>query len=211
MYRHHPQTTLARRLVADGALGRLTTVRAALTVSVDPGDIRRSVELGGGALGDLGTYCVSAARLFAGQPERVYAEQVVDGAAGVDLRLAATMRMPDDVLAQLDIGLDLPRRDELELIGTEGKLTVPDPWLCRRGFVELERDGRSQRLPADPSGTFGLADPDHDAYRIEFDTISAAILGQAQPSFGRTDAVDQASALQALRRSSELAAPIDLP
>ena len=71
MYRHHPQTTLARKLVADGAIGRLAYVRAALSVSVEPGDIRRSVELGGGALGDLGCYCVSAIRLFAGEPTRV--------------------------------------------------------------------------------------------------------------------------------------------
>jgi hypothetical protein len=48
MYRHHPQTSLARRLVADGAVGELAQIRAALSVSVPPGDIRRSVELGGG-------------------------------------------------------------------------------------------------------------------------------------------------------------------
>jgi D-xylose 1-dehydrogenase (NADP+, D-xylono-1,5-lactone-forming) len=50
MYRHHPQTTLARKLVADGAIGRLAYVRAALTVSVPPDDIRRSPALGGGVL-----------------------------------------------------------------------------------------------------------------------------------------------------------------
>ncbi|HEV8650862.1 MAG TPA: Gfo/Idh/MocA family oxidoreductase [Actinomycetes bacterium] len=210
MYRHHPQTALARKLVSEGALGRLTSVRAALSVSVDPRDIRRSAELGGGALLDLGCYCVSAVRLFAGQPKRVYAEQVRDGAAGIDLRLSATMRMPYHVLAQFDVGLDLPRRDELELIGTGGKLTIPDPWLCRRGYLELERDGDSERLPVDPAGSFGLVHPDHDVYRIELDTISAAIAGGEQPSFGRTDAVDQATVLQALRRSSEHTVPVGL-
>jgi len=63
MYRHHPQTALARRLVADGAIGRLATVRAALSVSVPAGDIRRSVGLGGGAPGDLGCYRASAGGL----------------------------------------------------------------------------------------------------------------------------------------------------
>jgi D-xylose 1-dehydrogenase (NADP+, D-xylono-1,5-lactone-forming) len=52
MWRHHPQTTLASRLVADGAIGRLAYVRVALSVGVEPGDLRRSVELGGGALND---------------------------------------------------------------------------------------------------------------------------------------------------------------
>lgn len=67
MYRHHPQTRLAQRLVADGAIGALASVRAALTVSVEKGDIRRSAKLGGGALWDLGCYCVSSIRLFAGE------------------------------------------------------------------------------------------------------------------------------------------------
>jgi D-xylose 1-dehydrogenase (NADP+, D-xylono-1,5-lactone-forming) len=133
-----------------------------------------------------------ARRLFAGEPERVWAEQVPDGPGGVDLRLAATLRMPDDVLAQFGVGLDLPRRDELELVGTEGKLTLPDPWLCRPDHLELERDGDLERLPADPDGTFGLTDPDHDVYRIELDTVSAAIAAGDELPFSGPDAVAQA-------------------
>ena len=208
MWRHHPQTTLARKLVAGGAIGRLAYVRAALSVSVLPGDIRRSVELGGGALGDLGCYCVSAIRLFAGDPERVWAAQVRDGPGGVDLRLAATLRLPGDILAQFDVALDLTRRDELELVGTEGRLTVPDPWLCRTSHLELSRDGRVERIPVDPEGASGLTDPDHDVYRIELDTVSAAIAGGGEPSFGRADAVAQATVLEALHRSAELGRPV---
>jgi xylose dehydrogenase (NAD/NADP) len=92
-------------------------------------------------------------------PTRVWAEPVLDGAAGpdggVDLRLAATMRLPDQVLALFDVGLDLIRRDQLELVGTRGRLTVPDPWLCRTGAVVLETGGRTQRLQADPDDAWG--------------------------------------------------------
>jgi D-xylose 1-dehydrogenase (NADP+, D-xylono-1,5-lactone-forming) len=202
MWRHHPRTTLVRKLVADGAIGRLASVRAALSVGVEPGDIRRRVDLGGGALGDLGCYCVSAIRLFAGEPQRVWAEQVTDGPGGVDLRLAVTLRLPGDVLAQFDVGLDLPRRDELELVGTEGKLTIPDPWLCRPDHLELHRDGRVERVPTDPGGTLALTDPAHDVYRIELDTISTAIATGDEPLFGRPDAIAQARVLQALRHAT---------
>jgi predicted dehydrogenase len=65
MWRLHPQTTLARRLVADGAIGRLAHTRAALRITTAPGDVRRSPELGGGALSDLGCYCASLAGLAA--------------------------------------------------------------------------------------------------------------------------------------------------
>jgi D-xylose 1-dehydrogenase (NADP+, D-xylono-1,5-lactone-forming) len=211
MWRHHPQTTLARKLVADGTIGRLAHMRAALSVSVEPGDIRRSVELGGGALGDLGCYCVSAIRLFAGEPDLVHASQVRDGPAGVDLRLAATLCMPGDVLAQFDVGLDLTRRDELELVGTEGMLTIPDPWLCRSPHLELSRDGHRELVPVDPDGTLALTDPDHDVYRIELDTISAALAAGGEPPFGRSDAIAQATVLEALYHSTEQGAPVDLP
>jgi predicted dehydrogenase len=210
MYRHHPQTTLARKLVAGGAIGRLAHVRAALSVSVPPDDIRRSLELGGGALGDLGCYCASAIRLFAGEPERVWATQVRDGEGGVDLRLAATLRLPADVLAQFDVALDLTRRDELELVGTEGRLTVPDPWLCRATHLELSRDGQVERIPVDPEGALAPSDPDHDVYRIELDTVSAALAAGGAPPFGRPDAIAQATVLEALHRSAELGTPVDL-
>ena len=210
MYRHHPQTTLARQLVAGGAIGRLAHVRAALSVSVPPDDIRRSLELGGGALGDLGCYCASAIRLFAGEPERVWATQARDGEGGVDLRLAATLRLPADVLAQFDVALDLTRRDELELVGTEGRLTVPDPWLCRTTHLELSRDGQVERIPVDPEGALAPTDPDHDVYRIELDTVSAALAAGGAPPFGRSDAIAQATVLEALHRSAELGTPVDL-
>jgi D-xylose 1-dehydrogenase (NADP+, D-xylono-1,5-lactone-forming) len=215
MWRHHPQTILARRLLAEGAIGRLSTIRAALTVDVPPGDVRRSPALGGGALYDLGCYCVSAARLFGGHPTRVWAEPVPDGAAGpdsgVDLRLAATMRLPDQVLALFDVGLDLTRRDQLELVGAGGRLVVPDPWLCRAGAVELETGGRTQRLLADPDGAFGLTGEEADAYRIEFDVVSAAIAAGDPTGFGRADMVGQAAVLEAVGRSAATGLPVELP
>jgi predicted dehydrogenase len=216
MWRHHPQTRLAQRLLADGAIGRLAYIRAALTVSVEPGDIRRTGRLGGGASLDLGCYCISAIRLFGGQPLHAAAEQVIDtadGADGGDLRMAATFALPGGVLAQFDVALDFPRRDELELIGTGGKITIPDPWLCRYGFVGLERGPVSERLPADPAGEYGLsAGPgSDDAYRIEVEAASRAIMAGAAPAFGRADAIDQAAAIEAVRRAAAVGVRVNLP
>ena len=209
MYRYHPQTRLAQRLVEQGSIGTLTCIRSALSTTVPADDIRRDRALGGGAYLDLGCYCMSASRLFGGNPQRLYAEAVRD-ANGVDRRVAATMQLGHDVLAQFDVGLDLPRRDELELIGTEGTIVVPDPWLCRGAAVELHRDGRTERLPADPEGAYALAHDGYDVYRIELDAVSEAIAGGDGLPFAAADAIDQAAALQALARSSEIAAPVVL-
>jgi predicted dehydrogenase len=205
MWRHHPQTVLARRLLAEGAIGRLATIRAALSVDVASGDIRRSPALGGGALHDLGCYCVSAARLFGGHPTRVWAERVLDAAGPMAASTCAwppPWRCPARGWPCSTSAWDLARRDQLELVGTDGRLVVPDPWLCRAGAVELETGGRTERLPADPDGVFGLIGEEADAYRVEFDVVSAALAAGDPTEFGRADAVDQAAVLEAVGRSA---------
>ncbi|NMD54781.1 Gfo/Idh/MocA family oxidoreductase [Tsukamurella conjunctivitidis] len=208
MWRLHPQTLLVRRLLAEGAVGELALVRAALSVSAPPGDIRRTTDLGGGALADLGGYCVSAVRLFGGEPSTVRAVRVADPTgtgAGHDLRASAVFELDSGAMGLIDVGLDLERRDQLELVGSSGRIVVEDPWLCRSGTIEVIRGERSESLPADPSGAFRLtaAGPDNeDAYRIEFEAASAAFAGEVSPPFGRADAIAQARALAATRRSA---------
>jgi hypothetical protein len=55
-----------------------------------------------------------------------------------------------------------------------------------------------------------LAHDGYDVYRIELDTVSQAIASGSRLPFGPADAIDQAAALQALARSSEIAAPVVL-
>ena len=207
MWRWHPHTRLARKLVADGAIGTLRSVRAALTVPIPAEDIRRSRELGGGALGDLGCYCVSAIRLFAGQPVQVYAVGLND-AEDVEMRVSATCRHPDGVLSQFDIGFDLTRRDQLELIGTDGSITVIEPWICGAGRVEVVTAGKRRVVPIDSEGSFALTETEADVYRIEVEEVSNAIAGVTELEFGRHDALDQVAAIAAIRQSVESGKPV---
>ncbi len=71
MYRHNPQTAMVAELVAGGAIGRLRLIRAAFSFPLsDAVNVRLQAGLHGGALMDVGCYCVSAARLLAGEPDR---------------------------------------------------------------------------------------------------------------------------------------------
>lgn len=207
MYRYHPQTLLVRKLVEEGAIGSLAYIKGTLSFTMVGKDVRSSAALDGGSLMDLGCYCVSAARLFAGEPERVYAEQVTSGRE-VDVQFAASMRMPGGVLAQFDCGFYLPRRDRLEIVGSEGWITLSDPWLCRSPTIELHRLGESEQLPVDPEGVHRLVFDEIDVYRREIDAVSAAILGQLRLPFGKDDAVGQARALDALLQSAGRGVPV---
>src|ERR1035437_7285534 len=148
MWRHHPQ---ARRLVELlEEIGELRLIRASFSFLLErSGDLRLQKALEGGALMDVGCYCLSAARLLAGEPTAVSAQQV-RGGDGVDMRLTGLLRFPGDVLATIDCGLDEAARDELEVTGTRGVLWLDDPWHARNPAIELRRpDGSFQRIAVD--------------------------------------------------------------
>ena len=200
MYRHSPQTRRVRELVAEGAIGRLRLVRAAFSFALaDPGNVRLSARLDGGALMDVGCYCVSGARLVAGEPERVYAEEV-QGGEGVDVRMAATLRFPGDVLALIDCGLVVAGRDELEIVGDDGALFLDDPWHALEPVIELRRDGAVERIEVERA----------NSYQLELENLSDAIRGEAEPLLGREDALGQARTIEALYRSAERGKAVEL-
>ena len=199
MYRHNPQTARLTQLVAEGAVGELRLVRSTFSYSLyDAANIRLRVDADGGALMDIGCYCVSGSRLLAGEPELVSAQSHI-GETGTDWVFVATMRHPGGVLSLFDCGTALTDRDELEAMGSEGSLFLDDPWHCRKPGIELRRDDGVERIEIEPA----------DSYRLELESLSDAIRGEAEPLLGRTDAVAQARALEALHRSAESVQPVE--
>jgi predicted dehydrogenase len=129
MWRHQPRTAAIAKLVADGSIGELRLIRTSFSFPIDPGDWRLDPNRGGGALWDIGTYGVSTARLFAGgEPEAVRALMRA-GSTGVDLSLTAELGFAGGVLAIIDCSFEQPFRCLYELIGTTGRIEVPDAFL----------------------------------------------------------------------------------
>jgi len=198
MYRHNPQTKRLKELVESGAIGRLRLVRAAFSFPLDDAaNVRLNDELEGGGLMDVGCYCISGSRLLAGEPESVYGEQVA-APSGVDELFTGTLRFAADVLAEIDCGLVLPDRDELEAIGEEGSIFLDDPWHGRKPVIEVRREEGTERIELEPE----------DSYRLQLENMSAAIRGHAEPLLGREDALGQARAIEALYRSAEEGRPV---
>jgi D-xylose 1-dehydrogenase (NADP+, D-xylono-1,5-lactone-forming) len=200
MWRHSPQTAKLVQLVQGGVIGRLRLVRATFSFPVEGRrNIRLDPALDGGALMDIGAYGVSASRLLGGEPERVYGEHVI-GDTGVDVLFSGVLRFPRGLIAQIDTGMELPRRDGLEVVGTEGSLVIPDPWLARRLVLHLRRGESREEIALAPA----------DPYRLELENMCAAVRGEDQPLLGRDDALGQARVLEALSRSADEARPVDL-
>jgi D-xylose 1-dehydrogenase (NADP+, D-xylono-1,5-lactone-forming) len=193
MYRHNPQTKKAKELVAGGAVGDLRLVRGSFGFTLDrPQDVRLQADLDGGALMDVGCYCVSGARLFCGEAEVAIGRQVL-APGGVDIRFAGTLTFPEEVMAHFDCGLDVPFSSLLEVVGSQGTLRLPSPFLIEDPGIELLREGEPvERLELEPAGS----------YRLEFEDMGAAIRNGGKPLLGREDAIGQARAIEALHRSA---------
>ena len=202
MYRHHPQAARVTELVRSGAIGRLRVIRASFSFHFsDPDDVRLRAQLDGGALMDVGCYCVSAGRLLAGEPEQVSGTQVVGG-DGVDVVFTGWMRFPGDETAHFDSGLILDDRHDLEVVGEEASLFLSDPWHAGTPGIELRRAHSTELIEVPRANSYGL----------EADNLAAAIRGEAVPLLGRADAEGQASALEALYASADSGgAPVALP
>jgi xylose dehydrogenase (NAD/NADP) len=200
MYRHNPQTARLTQLVGEGAIGELRLIRAAFSYGLyDTENIRLRTDLEGGALMDVGCYCVSGARLLAGEPQRVFGEARI-GDTGTDWVFTGTLRFAGDVLATFDCGTALVERDELEAIGSDGSIFLDDPWHCIDPVIQLTAGERTERIGLERA----------DSYRLELENVSDAIRGEAALLLGRDDAVAQARALDALHESATSGRPVTL-
>ena len=200
MWRHHPQVGLLTGLLEDGAVGELRLVRSSFSFSLtELANVRLRPELDGGALLDVGCYCVHGSRLLAGEPESVFCE-AVRAPTGVDVRVAATMRFPGEVLAHFHAALDLPRRSVLEAVGSEGAIVLTDPWHAVDPKLEVHREDGVERIDVEHA----------DRFALELENFCAAVRGDAAPLLGRDDAVAQARAVEALLRSADERRPVDV-
>jgi predicted dehydrogenase len=194
MWRHAPQATRLVELLR--RVGEIVTVRATFSHRLrDDTDIRVNAGLDGGALMDVGCYCVSGARLVTGEePELVFGLQTTT-ADGVDRRFSGLLRFPSGIVAEFFAGFDA-FAESLEVVGRDGTILLHDPWHSTQGIIFV--DEVEERVePINP-------------YQCELDDMAAAIRGEKAPRLGRADALGQARAIEALYRSAEEGVPVRL-
>ena len=143
--RFQPAVVALRELVADGAIGEVRSVQADLGVArvYDPADRLFALELGGGALLDLGVYVVSFAQMLLGTPDTVTATGSTFP-TGVDAEAALLLGYADGRSATLTTSLCYPTPGAARVLGTGGWIDVqprfhhPDTIVLNRSGAEPE-------------------------------------------------------------------------
>lgn len=195
MYRFHPRTERVLELLRGGALGPLRTVQSAFTFrSGNPDDIRLQADLGGGALMDVGCYCVNIARTAAGQ-EPVEAQAYARWHAnGVDEQLAGVLFFPDGVVAQFDCALTQERREFYALAGDKGYIEAAKSFVAGNGDVEIVQQLGAAHTREVIAGA--------DQYTRMVEHFGACVLEGEALRYDAAEAAANMRAIEALYRSA---------
>ena len=194
MFRLYPQTRRLRELLSDGAIGEVRQVVAQFGHRLDdPADVRGIGSLGGGSLGDVGCYCVSALRLaFGAEPRRTSAFARFDE-EGADRELAGVLEF-EAGLGIVSSSISSARRERVEIVGEEGRISLDAPFRADKagGKIEMQRGGETS------TETFGAP----DLYYAELEEFATAIREGREPAVGPPEILGNARAIDALLESA---------
>lgn len=145
-----PAISKAKTLIEDGAIGEIQRLRGQLAFDhpYDPESRFYSKERGGGAMHDLGVYCVSLARFFMGEPIEFSGEWRA-APTGVDRAASLTLRFKNDVVAHLSCAFDHEGDNSFIIEGSRGTLVLPAPFIAARDVLQCS-SGFAARLATIP-------------------------------------------------------------
>ncbi len=199
MYRCHPQTRKIVDLVHSGAIGKVLNINAEFGFHApeDWGNFRADGAVGGGGLLDVGTYCVSFARLVAGEEPTECHYSATITKRGYDSNGSGCLKFPSGITAHFGCGIHVTLRNDFRVYGSEGWLSVDQPWTCGGDAIHLHRNGQDEE-------TFELGTSKEELYGIEADAVAEFLEAKQCPYMTPEDTLNQMRTLDALRVSAGL-------
>ncbi len=194
MYRCQPAVREALRLVKEGAIGEVKTLRGAFSFehTLLPHDPRWDAQMGGGALLDVGCYPVQFMNaIMHAEPVRVDAS-LSCSRPDVDSSGAALLHYPNGAAGVVTFGMEIGGDRSFKVCGTRGSLSFTDPWLHGDEF-EWEHEGGVETV-VKPS-LMGLQG-------LEAEAFSAAVRGEVEPWISAEESLWNARTLEAIRRAA---------
>jgi predicted dehydrogenase len=200
MYRLHPSWEAVRDLVASRRIGRLRSVQSWFSYfNDDPRNIRNVPELGGGALYDIGCYCINLSRmLFAGEPTRVEAS-VTQDETGTDVLTSAILAF-DEGVATFTCSTRAEPDQRVHIYGTEGRISIGIPFNIppdRPTEIVLTSGGDPPVNPHSETLTFATA----DEYTIQAERFADAVLDGRPLPIPPEDAIGNLRVIEAVFRA----------
>ena len=192
MVRTHPQWLETRRLIHSGKIGALRSITGFFSYfNPDPTNIRNQLDLGGGALMDIGCYPITISRfLYETEPRRVLGLIERDAKNGTDTLTTAVLDFPNGH-STFTCSTRLAPYQRMIFHGTEGRIEVLIPF-------NAPHDHPTQILLNDEVIEFPIC----DQYEIQGTLFSRAIRENREQEIPLEDAINNMIVIDAVFRSA---------
>jgi predicted dehydrogenase len=199
MYRHHPAWVETVRLVREGAIGRLQAVQSFFSYyNDDRANIRNRVEHGGGAVMDIGCYCINLSRmLFGAEPSRIEAAVRRDPEMGIDIVASALLEFPGGGQSAFTCSIRAEPYQRVHIFGTSGRIEIEIPFNIppdREARVLVTSGGDPPVAPATETLVFEAA----DQYSIQASLFARSVLDDIEVPVPVEDAIANLKVIEAI-------------
>ncbi len=150
MYRFHPLWERVAELIDSGRIGKVRLLHSAFCYDMGfkPDNIRQSFAAGGGALTDVGCYCLSFSRMLAGEEPsglRIF------GRMGEETRVdewdTANLSFPSGLSATFHCAIRVAEPHLAVIYGDKGRIEIPSPWHPHKDSAAVQVfDGRGKEV-----------------------------------------------------------------
>lgn len=202
MIRTFPQWLRIREILDSGRIGELRSIFGFFSYyNTDKSNIRNNVESGGGALYDIGCYCIHASRYaFGGLPTRVVGLIDRDPETHVDRLTSALLDFPGGGQSIFTCSTQLVPYQRVQFYGTRGRIEIEIPFNApndrpTRIFIDIGGDLFGAGLSTELF-------PIQDQYTVQGDAFSKAILEDTEVPVPLEDAIANMAVIEAIFQSA---------
>lgn len=192
MVRTHPQWLETRRLIQTGRIGTLRSITGFFSYfNPDPSNIRNQLELGGGALMDIGCYPITISRwIYEAEPRRVLGLIERDAESGTDVLTTAVLDFSNGH-STFTCSMRLAPYQRMIFHGTAGRIEVLIPF-------NAPNDRPTQIILDDETIDFPVC----DQYEIQGTLFSQALREHKEQPIPLEDAINNMVVIDAVFRSA---------
>jgi predicted dehydrogenase len=185
MYQFHPSWQRAKELIDKGEIGQVVAIDSWFSYfNDDRANIRNILDYGGGALMDIGCYCIHLSRLVYGsEPVGIKATVRRDPDLGVDIATAGVLEFGTGI-ATFGCSTRAEPDQRVDIYGTDGRIGIEIPFNIpsdRPTRITVTAGGNPPDEPAKVDLDFETA----NQYTLQAEAFAAAVLdGAAMPDTG---------------------------
>lgn len=198
MYRFHPQWVKVKQMVDEGAIGELKTVQSFFSYfNADPQNIRNKADIGGGALMDIGCYCIQFPRfLFGAEPEKVVGLIDRDPKMKTDRIASALLDFGNGLSSSFTCSTQMQSYQRAQVVGTKGRIEIEIP-------VNAPPAGTTKVTLFSGNETTEMLFGPIDQYTLQAEAFANAVISNTPVPTALDDAIGNMQVIDALFESAK--------